>query len=429
MPELEQHSLGPYFIERHLARGGMSDIYLAKDTRTLQPVVIKLVHSSNREHCERFRREIATSQALKHEHILPALDHGEFEAWVYMVTPYIAAGTLKQRLQEGALDLEEAGNLLDQLASALHYAHGQGILHRDIKPSNILLQDGTHAYLTDFGLVKKVGDETDLTLSGYLIGTPEYMAPELADESVTVRSDVYALGIVLYQMLTGHVPFTGSTPIGIYLKHIRERPTPPSHLRTDLPRSIERVVLQALEKDPQRRFQSAQEFAEAYQQALKLAQGHTLTLDRLMLTRLLSQENELLGAGRRKPRKVSPRQALLASLGAAVFVVFPTLLGSALYSWQAPAASKAALAPSAAAVCNAPNIRPALPSAGAGSQHSANVGPVSDAAHVMEIAPMTTWQESQPVKQDHKHDKHHQKKQKHKHSDSSSINIDIEIND
>src|SRR5881275_1656813 len=144
--------------------------------------------------------------------------------------PYIERGTLRERLAKGPLNQQEAGNILAQVASAVQFAHDHGILHRDIKPSNILLKDKQHAYLADFGLAKGVEEVSDLTLTGCLIGTPEYMAPELADGPAITSSDIYALGIVLYQMLTGSLPFKGSTPIVIYCKHIQERPLPPSLL-------------------------------------------------------------------------------------------------------------------------------------------------------------------------------------------------------
>ena len=153
--------------------------------------------------------------------------------------PYIAHGTLREQLARGPLTLEDAGVLLEQIASALDYAHEQGIIHRDIKPSNILMRDDHYAYLEHFGLAKPLDGGSTVTQMGILLGTPEYMAPELAKGPVTVSSDLYALGILLYQMVTGQLPFSGETPIACYLKQLQEFPTPPSHVNPAVPPAIE----------------------------------------------------------------------------------------------------------------------------------------------------------------------------------------------
>ena len=267
MQDLEGITFSSYQIQSRLARGGMGEIYLARDLRTGQAVAIKMVHRSAEEYYERFRREVTVLALLKHDYILPALDCGEYDAWYYLVTPYIERGTLQDRLVRGPIGLEEAGKFLAQLADALQFAHEKGILHRDIKASNVLLRDQQHVYLADFGLVKSIEDDYSITQSGHLVGTPEYMAPELADVAATPASDIYALGILLYQMLTGRVPFNGGTPVAILLKHIQEPIVPPSALNSLIPASIDEVVLRALEKDPRQRFQKAHDLLLAYQQA------------------------------------------------------------------------------------------------------------------------------------------------------------------
>lgn len=151
MQELENITIGQYYIEHQLARGGMAEIYLARDLASNQAVAIKMVHCSNTEYYERFRREAEVMSSLQHDHILPALDHGEYESWYYLVTPYIAYGTLSERLADGALSVQEAGDILEQLTDALQFAHELGIIHRDLKPSNVLLRDGKYVYLADFG--------------------------------------------------------------------------------------------------------------------------------------------------------------------------------------------------------------------------------------------------------------------------------------
>lgn len=266
---LEGVTFSHYRIQHLLTRGGMAEVYLAQDTDTGQQVAIKMVHRSSGDYYERCRREVAAVALLKHNHILPALDCGEYESWYYLVTPYIEGGTLQNRLSQGPMTLEETGKILEQLVAALQFSHDHGILHRDIKASNVFLRAKDYIYLADFGLVKNIENDYSITQSGYLIGTPEYMAPELVDLPATIISDIYALGILLYQMLTGRVPFTGGTPVAICLKHIREQAVPPSYLNPLIPPAVEAVVLRALEKDPGKRFQSAQDLLLAYQEAFK----------------------------------------------------------------------------------------------------------------------------------------------------------------
>src|SRR5215469_3929577 len=155
MPGLEGTSLGRYRLKRRLGKGGMAEVYLAIDERIQREVAIKVVGSSNAEFAERFSREARAMGKLHHDHILPAYDYGEQEPWNYLVMPYVAHGTLKDLLEKGPLSLEHAGELLQQIASGLQYAHQQGLLHRDIKPSNILLRDDHYAYLSDFGLARE----------------------------------------------------------------------------------------------------------------------------------------------------------------------------------------------------------------------------------------------------------------------------------
>ena len=267
-----------YHVERHLAKGGMSEVYVAKDLRTQQEVALKIVRNNIGDYSERFRREIKAVARLKHEHILPALDSGQFSHWSFLVMPYLTQGTLRDRLEQGPLSLNEIDILLRQIADALQFAHEHDILHRDIKASNVLLLDNEYAYLADFGLVKSAEDEISLTRTGYLVGTPEYMAPELVDIHATAQSDIYALGVVLFQMLTADLPFKGHTPVSIVMKHLQEKPQLPSALNPLVPVSVDQVVMRALEKDPEKRYQSARELAEAYHQAL-VTEGTRETLE------------------------------------------------------------------------------------------------------------------------------------------------------
>src|SRR5256885_8119372 len=243
MPGLAGIKIGHYRLREQLGRGGMSEIYLADDVRIEREVAVKIVSSRHADYIERFRREADTITTLHHPHILPALDYGEQEPWHYLVMPYIAHGTLRDRLANGPLTLEETGALLEQIAEALQFAHNQGIIHRDIKPSNILMRDDHYVYLADFGLAKTLEGGSTVTQTGNLLGTPEYMAPELADGPATTSSDLYALGILLYQMVTGQLPFSGETPIAVYWKQLRDLPIPPSKVNPAIPRAIEYVIL------------------------------------------------------------------------------------------------------------------------------------------------------------------------------------------
>jgi serine/threonine protein kinase len=346
MLEFEESTLDRYAIQRRLARGGMSNIYLAHDEQQ-HTVAIKVVNSGNTDFVERFRHEVAALKALQHKHILPVLDHGEHGSWHYCVMPYIKNGTLRERIARGPLTQVEAGKILAQLASALQFAHDHGILHRDIKPSNILLKDeenGQHVYLADFGLAKGVEEASDLTL----IGTPEYMAPELADGPALTRSDIYALGIVLYQMLTGSVPFKASTPMAVYCKHIQERPLPPSLLNPAISMQVEQVVLRALEKNPQDRFKTVQEMADAYAQALTASARQTKMLlqESAFLTpselRLAAPTLRVIPVAQMEQSRHHFHPAIIALAAFFFLVMVPLALGFTLHpdgmSIQAPIA-------------------------------------------------------------------------------------------
>lgn len=228
----------------------------------------------------RFLREARAASKLRHENILPVLSFGDADESTFMVMPVIVGGTLATRLADGRgpLSLQEIAAYLKQLASALDAAHAHGLVHRDIKPSNILLDEHGHLYLTDFGIARLFdsGDNAltregpaTLTRTGQVLGTPYYMAPEqIRGEPVGPATDIYATGIVLYQLVTGQVPFHGDTPLAVALQHLQESPAPPGLLRDELPEPIESVMMRALAKDPKERFASAGELSEAFEAGL-----------------------------------------------------------------------------------------------------------------------------------------------------------------
>ncbi len=261
---------GRYRLLKRLRRGGMSEVFLALDEQEQRQVALKIVMNSDADCIKRLQREVQILRSLSHPHILPLLGDGVSGSFYYQVMPYMERGNLRERLAQGKLTPQEVGIILHQLTDALSWAHTRGIIHRDIKPSNILLDtdDVNHIYLADFGIAKILEQGSDITQTGILIGTPEYMAPELAEKPESASSDIYATGILLYQMLTGRLPFTGTTPLAVCWKHIKEQPTSPSSLNPEISPAIERVILRAMHKNPRLRFADASALSLAYANAL-----------------------------------------------------------------------------------------------------------------------------------------------------------------
>jgi Tol biopolymer transport system component/tRNA A-37 threonylcarbamoyl transferase component Bud32 len=258
-----------YRIERQLGQGGMATVYLAEDLKHHRKVAIKVLKSELAAvlGAERFLREIETTASLRHPHILPLFDSGAVDGLLYYVMPFVEGESLHDKLErEKQLPLEEALRIAREVADALSYAHGRGVIHRDIKPENILLESG-HAVVADFGIAKAVataGGEA-LTTTGMAIGTPRYMSPEQAagGKDVDGRSDLYALGCVLYEMLAGQPPFTGPTAESVIRQHMASEPPAVSRLRPAVPPEIDGVVQRALAKAPADRFNPVAQFADA----------------------------------------------------------------------------------------------------------------------------------------------------------------------
>ncbi len=258
-----------YRLERELGSGGMATVYLAQDLRHDRHVALKVLRPELAAvlGAERFLHEIKTTANLQHPHILPLHDSGEVDGTVFYVMPYVEGESLRDRLnREKQLPVEEAVRIGREVAGALDYAHRHGVIHRDIKPENILLHDG-QALVADFGIALAVSSAggSRMTETGMSLGTPHYMSPEQAmgEREITARSDVYALGCVLYEMLTGEPPFTGATAQAIVARVLTEHPRPMVAQRHTIPPYVEQAVLTALEKLPADRFSTAAQFSEA----------------------------------------------------------------------------------------------------------------------------------------------------------------------
>jgi len=258
-----------YRIERELGAGGMATVYLAHDLKHERDVAIKVLHPDLGAAlgAERFLSEIKTTARLQHPHILPLLDSGAADGFLFYVMPVVTGETLRARLnRERQLPMAEAVRIAKEVASALDYAHRQGVVHRDIKPENILLHDG-QALVADFGIALAVQSAggARMTQTGLSLGTPQYMSPEqaLGERTIDARSDVYALGAVTYEMVTGDPPFTGSNVQAIVARLLNEKPTALHTLRDTVPTAVEDAVLTALSKLPADRFESAKAFGDA----------------------------------------------------------------------------------------------------------------------------------------------------------------------
>jgi eukaryotic-like serine/threonine-protein kinase len=251
-----------YVIKRKLGSGGMADVYLAEDQELGRRVALKLLddrHASDEQFVERFRREAQSAAGLNHPNIVSIFDRGYAEGTYYIAMEYLDGRTLKELLvRNGPTPIPIAIDYARQILGALSFAHRNGIIHRDIKPHNIIVGSDGRLKVTDFGIARSGASQ--MTEAGSIVGTAQYLSPEQARGApVDPRSDLYSLGIVLYEMLTGQVPFTGDTPVEIAMKHLSQIPEPPSALRAEVPHDLDAVVMRALAKEPDQRYGSAEE--------------------------------------------------------------------------------------------------------------------------------------------------------------------------
>jgi hypothetical protein len=266
--------LGKYEIIGEIGRGGFAAVYEAVDTTLDRAVALKALAPHllwDPSFLERFQQEAKLAANLKHPNIVVVYEFGQLEGVVYITMEYLGGQNLAELVrEEGALAPSRILKIASQVASALDYAHGKGLVHRDIKPSNIMIGAGDHVTVTDFGIAKAAA-ATALTTTGKIFGTPEYMSPEQAMgmRELDARSDNYSLGVVVYQMFTGQVPFSGETPLGVMRCHADEPPPPPSQINPAISPAVEATLLKALAKEREKRYQRAGDMVLALEEALR----------------------------------------------------------------------------------------------------------------------------------------------------------------
>ncbi len=330
--ELIGKTLGDFRIEARIGRGGMARVYRAYQASVNRQVAVKVIaadlidEDDLRVFRERFEREAKVIASLEHANILPVYAYGVVDNITYIAMRLLDGGSLSNRLSDGPLDFDQAREIFRQIARGLAYAHSKGVVHRDLKPGNILFSGTGEAFLTDFGLAKWVENSPALTQTGKIVGTPAYMSPEqLRGTAIDQRADIYSMGVILYQMLTGELPFDtrSGDVITIIYKHLEEAPPPPHTKNPRLSAQTEAVVLRALEKDPAKRFASILEMADS--------------LD-LSLGRLTTSRDNSSGRMSELRRRMMPRQRrnLRVLMAATIIGLLILLAVGALYNQFTP---------------------------------------------------------------------------------------------
>jgi serine/threonine-protein kinase len=272
-----------YELERRLARGGMADVFLAHDQLLDRPVAVKVLFpefAADPAFVERFRREAQAAAKLTHPNIVGVYDWGEADGTYFIVMEYVDGRSLSECIRaEGPLHPQRTAEIGAEIAGALGFAHRNGVVHRDVKPGNVLLTRSGDVKVTDFGIARALaaGAEANLTQTGAVMGTATYFSPEQAQgHAVDPRSDLYSLGVVLYEMVTGRPPFAGESPVAIAYKHVQERPAPPRDLNADVPPGLEAIILKLLAKNPANRYPSAEDLRTDLQ---RFQEGRTVVAE------------------------------------------------------------------------------------------------------------------------------------------------------
>ncbi|HEV2686857.1 MAG TPA: Stk1 family PASTA domain-containing Ser/Thr kinase [Actinomycetota bacterium] len=294
-----------YELREQLGAGGMAEVYLGKDRVLGRTVAVKTLlaqYGGDPHFIERFRREAQHAAALNHPNVVSVYDTGSDDGTHYIVMEYVEGKTLRDVIrEEGPLLPERVAEIGADVCAGLAFAHSHGIVHRDIKPANIMITTAGAVKVTDFGIARAVSGDT-VTQTAMVLGTAQYFSPEQAQSApVDARSDIYSLGVVLYEMLTRQVPFTGSSPVAIAYKHVKEAPVLPSTLNPDVPPALEAIVMKAMAKNPDNRYQSAQEMREDLMRALhgRPVQATPVLSDQTGMISPLSDETAVLERGGR----------------------------------------------------------------------------------------------------------------------------------
>jgi serine/threonine-protein kinase len=272
VPEVNEGSVvdGRYRILRRLGSGGMADVWLAEDAHLQRQVALKVLHrrfAQDREFVERFRREAEAAAGLQHPNIVSVFDRGEFEGTYYIAMQYVEGPTLKQLIDRG-LTPEQAVPLIRQVLEGARFAHRHGVVHRDLKPHNVIVDGDGEAHVTDFGIAR--AGVSEITQTGSVMGTPHYLSPEQAQGfDVTAVSDLYSIGVILYEALTGRVPFEADSAVAVAMKQVSQPPLRPSSINPRVTPALDGAVMRALEKEPGNRFQSADAFIAALDAAMR----------------------------------------------------------------------------------------------------------------------------------------------------------------
>ncbi|MGZ5360069.1 MAG: Stk1 family PASTA domain-containing Ser/Thr kinase [Solirubrobacterales bacterium] len=253
-----------YRIEHKIGSGGMADVWLARDTELDRDVAVKVLHdrfAQDAEFVERFRREAQSAAGLQHPNVVSIYDRGEFADTYFIAMEYVDGPQLKELIR-GGMETKDAVHFTRQILNAARFAHRKGIVHRDLKPQNVLIDEDGRARVADFGIAR--GGSSDITATGSVMGTAQYLSPEQAQgKETTPRSDIYSIGVILYEALTGRVPFEGDSAVAVALKQVSEQPRRPSAINPGVPPALDAVVMRALAKDPEARFNDADAFLKA----------------------------------------------------------------------------------------------------------------------------------------------------------------------